>query len=77
MVSEFRDSFCWDCSQDLLGSFCNSDAWLFPQHHLSSFPAQSSVLPKSQCVPAGLLALSVASVITECLCLGTERVPAG
>lgn len=81
MMSGFRDNFCWDClagsSEYYCSSFCNSEAWLFLQHHLSSFPAQSSALAKSQCVPAGLLALSVASVIMECLCLGRERVPAG
>lgn len=80
MMSGFRDNFCWDClagSSVYCCSFSNSEAWLFPQHHLSSLPAQSPAPAKSQCVPAGLLALSVASVITECLCLGRERVPAG
>lgn len=46
MMSGFRDDFCWDClagsSEYYCSSFCNSEAWLFPQHHLSSFPAQSS-----------------------------------
>lgn len=80
IMSGFKDNFCWDClagSSECYCSFCNSEAWLCPQHHLSTFPAQSSALAKSQCVPAGLLALSTASVVMECLCLGRERVPAG
>jgi len=58
IVSGFGDNFCWDSLAGSSGHYhsssSSSEAWLLPQHHLCSAPAETACGLGSACFFCGI-----------------------